>query len=160
MFVHFANSEDRFAISQEMVENIVTATLDFKGVSCDEISVYSVTAEEIARLHEEYFNDPSPTDCITFPLDSLDDDSPYKVLGEIFVCPQIAFAYSQENKVDFGEELTLYILHGILHLLGFDDIEENDREIMRAEEFSCMEHLKNLQLIINPKLNNSSTHGL
>ncbi|MCH9630805.1 MAG: Endoribonuclease YbeY [Chlamydiia bacterium] len=152
MFVHFTNSEDRFEVSQKQIERVVTATLKFKGVTCDDTSIYFVTAEEISKLHKEYFNDPTPTDCITFPMDPADEETEQKILGEVFVCPEVAFAYSQENALDFNEELTLYIVHGLLHLLGFDDIEEEDRILMRKEEKECMDHLLSNRLILSPEI--------
>ena len=107
---------------------------------------------DISKLHEEYFNDPSPTDCITFPIDEKEEDTFYRVLGDVFVCPEVALSYSQTHILDVEEELTLYIVHGLLHLLGYDDIQEQDRIKIRAEELSCMNHLKEKQLILSLKV--------
>jgi probable rRNA maturation factor len=97
---------------------------------CEEISVYFVTELEIAALHEQFFQDPTPTDCITFPP------------GEIVVCPGVAIAYAKKRKGDPLEETVLYVVHGILHLLGFDDMEPSARKTMRKMEKKCMAYLK------------------
>jgi probable rRNA maturation factor len=135
-------------IDANQVEALVACIFDEKSVSCDEISINFITEKEISELHDEFFDDPTPTDCITFPIDDIDDVSNYKILGEIFVCPQVALSYSQQHLLDFEEELTLYVVHGILHLLGFNDIEEEERKVMREQEAFCMKLLKENQLIL------------
>jgi probable rRNA maturation factor len=149
VFVHVTNSQEVVSIDPKQVEAVVTCILSAKQVACDEVSIHCVSKEDISKLHEEYFDDPSPTDCITFPIDDAEDDSFYKVLGEVFICPEVALTYSQTHALDVQEELTLYVVHGILHLLGFNDIEEEDKKLMRAEEFSCMELLKEKGCILS-----------
>ena len=56
------------------------------------MGVYFVTMKEICRLHDQFFNDPSPTDCITFPID-LDPATADRYLGDIFIAPEAALAY-------------------------------------------------------------------
>lgn len=148
MLVNVTNSQDIFTINPTDVEAIVSCILTYKQVSCDEISIHCVSSEDISKLHEEYFDDPSPTDCITFPVDDKEDETFYKVLGDVFVCPEVALSYAQSHLVNFEEELTLYIVHGLLHLLGYDDIEEEDRTLMKNEEAVCMQVLKERQLIL------------
>ncbi len=105
----------------------------------DEVAVFLVSKEEISRLHDEYFEDPTVTDCITFPLDGPDEE--YRVLGDIFVCPEVAIEYAKENNLNSLEECALYIVHGMLHLFGYDDIKEKDRKVMKQAEKRYMEIL-------------------
>ena len=151
MFVNITNSQDIVQINPKQIEAIVTCILESKQVACDEVSIHCVSSEDISKLHEEYFDDPSPTDCITFPIDDKEEDTFYKVLGDVFVCPEVALSYSHTHIVSFEEELTLYIVHGLLHLLGCDDIEEEEEKQMRAEESSCMSLLKEKNLILSFK---------
>lgn len=95
-------------------------------------------------LHQQFFNDPSPTDCISFPIDD-------KILGDIFVCPKTAIDYAARIKKDPYPETALYIIHGILHLLGFDDLEAPKRRIMRKKEKQCMAHSKALVKLFRPR---------
>lgn len=106
------------------------------------MSVNFVDVDTICSLHDEYFGDPSQTDCISFPLDGEEEE--YRVLGEIFVCPKTAIEYAKEHDGDPYEELLLYIIHGLLHLIGLDDIEPEDREEMRRRE---QKHLNNLKIM-------------
>jgi probable rRNA maturation factor len=108
--------------------------LAHKKSLCAEVVIHYVTKKEIAKLHEQFFGDPTPTDCISVPIDAPDDDSPHSILGEVFVCPKVAIEYTQEHGGAAQEETLLYTLHGLLHLLGFDDQTAKDRKIMRREE--------------------------
>ncbi len=108
-----------------------------------EVSLYFVSVSRISKLHEEFFQDPSPTDCISFPLNG-------DHLGEIFVCPKVAIEYAAKRGLDPYQELTLYVVHGILHCLGFDDLEPSQRRTMRKKEKACMEFLKNHKLFLKP----------
>ena len=87
--------------------------------------LHFVSKAEISEIHGNFFNDPTPTDCITFPFREAE------LLGEIFVCPKVAMEYSSENAY---AETTLYIIHAILHLIGYDDIDEKDEILMRKAE--------------------------
>ena len=102
------------------------------------MGVYFVTMKEICRLHDQFFNDPSPTDCITFPID-LDPATADRYLGDIFIAPEAALAYP-----DPYEETTLYLVHGLLHLIGYDDLTPIEKKKMRRKEKSCMRRLSRI----------------
>ena len=107
------------------------------------MSIHFVDKKTISDLHRDHFQDPTPTDCISFPMDSPDSQGEgYKILGEVFVCPQIAIEYAEKNNITPEEEVSLYIIHGLLHLLGYDDQDEISEPIMRGEEKSAMSYLK------------------
>lgn len=119
--------------------------------TCDEVSIYFVETEEICSLHQTYFDDPSPTDCISFPLDD-ENEFGYRILGEVFVCPATALLYAQKKSIDPYEEISLYIIHGLLHLIGYDDIEKKDRVQMRKAEARQMDRIKKLNLSLKPSI--------
>ena len=101
-----------------------------------QVNLYFVSDAKMRKLHEQFFHDPSSTDCISFPFDETEDQDPFngKVLGEIFVCPKTAIEYAAKYKKNPYDELALYIVHGLLHLLGYDDIEIVERKKMRRAE--------------------------
>lgn len=124
--------------------------LEKKNTSYDEVSLYFVSDAQMRKLHNEFFNDPSSTDCISFPFDDPEEHekdliaelSPSgKILGEIFVCPKTAIEYAAKHKKNPYDELALYIVHGLLHLLGYDDIEINERKKMRKAEKKHLQEL-------------------
>ncbi len=97
---------------------------------------------EIARLHQEFFNDPDPTDVITF------EGSPeMEFAGEICISAEHALAYARRHDIDFSRELTLYLAHGYLHLCGFDDLDPAAKRKMRTAEKKALTVLENSHLI-------------
>ncbi len=120
----------------------LSAFLDHKKVLCSTVIIHYVSKQRIAALHGTLFDDPTPTDCISLPIDSKDDDSAFSVLGEVFVCPKVAIEYSALHKKDPLAETFLYSIHGLLHLLGYDDIQPADRKVMRREEKKGMAFFK------------------
>lgn len=118
--------------------------LDHLKVTGDEVAIYFVTEANIAQLHDQFFNDPTPTDCISFPLDE-------RHLGEVFVCPSVAIAYARKKGLDPYQETALYVIHGLLHLLGYDDLEPKERRTMRKKEKTCMAHLYKQNLNLHPE---------
>lgn len=151
MHVLVANKQSALSIAAAPVKVIVKEVLRFDRLSTHAVNICFVTTEEICKLHKEFFNDPSPTDCITFPVDALEDqDYGYHVLGEVFICPQTALDYLKTGATlqDLYQEVTLYLVHGLLHLIGYDDKEEGDRIIMRAAEKRHMENLLQKKLLL------------
>lgn len=126
--VRVFNSQTALSIKNESVRKLIRLVLENKRVMCQEVSVYLVGKKKISSLHSSFFNDPSPTDCITFPMDE-------SFLGEVFVCPQMACEYNPSKPY---EEVTLYIIHGLLHLLGYEDEDSMARKKMRKEELRLM----------------------
>jgi probable rRNA maturation factor len=131
--IHIQNDQQTAPIDEQSVLHWVKSFLTLKKVTCNEIAIYFVDKETICQLHEEHFDDPTPTDCISFPIDGEDCPAD-RHLGEVFVCPEVALEYVQENGGDLEKEIALYTIHGLLHLIGYDDIEEADRLEMRSQE--------------------------
>jgi probable rRNA maturation factor len=134
------NAQKDLPLSAKATRAIVQAVLTHLNAPHSEVSIYFVTTRRICQLHKEFFGDPRTTDCISFPLEGTTD------LGEVFVCPKTAIDYAALKKKEPFEETTLYIIHGLLHCLGYDDLEPNARRTMRKKEKSCMALIKRLGL--------------
>lgn len=154
MIVNVSDQQLALKISIDEVQRLVDRVISNEGQHCDEVNIYFVDTPTICQLHEEFFQDPSPTDCMTFPMDEEEEeDFHYRILGEVFVCPATAIAYAAQHKIDPYEETTLYIIHGLLHLMGFDDLEEEDCQLMRQAEARHMQELKKLNLQLHSPTN-------
>ncbi|MDQ8196227.1 rRNA maturation RNase YbeY [Coraliomargarita sp. SDUM461004] len=94
-----------------------------------ELSIAFVSDAEIAQVHADFMDDPTPTDVITFPADEAMDSA-----GEIIVSVDHARTRAAELGEPFSRELSLYLVHGWLHLAGYDDRNESDRAAMRSAE--------------------------
>lgn len=142
--IHIVDKQQSLSLSLSGVKILVKAVIVLEGRRCDEVSVHFVETAEICHLHGEFFGDPSPTDCISFPMDEDEDDIGMCVLGDVFVCTSTAVEYAKEHKCDPYQETALYIVHGLLHLMGYDDMNDEDRLEMRSAE---ERHMKNLALL-------------
>ena len=99
-----------------------------EGAADSELSVSLVAEDEIADLHVRYMDEEGPTDVLSFPLDTPDEEG-IRVLGDVVVCPAVA---ARNNPSDPAAEMRLLLVHGILHLLGHDHEEEDERAAMWA----------------------------
>ncbi len=133
LLVTIDNTQNAVALSEERIAQICRHVIAFEGQKADELSLHFVDTATICQLHDEFFDDPTTTDCISFPIDPPDEPG-YRVIGEVFVCPETAINYCKTHGGDPLRETLLYTVHGLLHLMGYDDIEEADREEMRAAE--------------------------
>ena len=137
------DTQSDLSIDKKQVKQLIDGVFLLKKTSSAEIIVHFVTKEEIAKIHGDFFDDPTPTDCITFPF--RDEE----LLGEIFICPRMAIEYSPEDPY---KETSLYIVHAILHLLGYDDIAEADEIEMRKAEEQVMNHLSEKNLVLSNRV--------
>lgn len=138
--VHVYNQQKALPIKKRFVVSLAEELLSFLNVSCEEISFYFVSEKKISSLHKDFFNDPTVTDCITFPIDQ-------DFLGEVFICPSVAISYAKKHNLCPIEETILYLIHGVLHLIGHDDLEKEKRKVMRLWEKKCLKHiLKSLDI--------------
>ncbi len=94
-----------------------------------EVGVYFVGRKKMAELNEKYVGHEGPTDVITF------DYSEGKTMhGEIFICPDVALTHAKEFKTTPQMELVRYLVHGLLHLRGYDDRTPAKRAKMKRAE--------------------------
>ncbi len=104
MIINVKSRQTALKFSLPSVKAIVKQVLAEEGQRCDEVSIYFVDTEEICELHDQFFNDPSPTDCISFPMDEEEDAFNYRILGDVFVCPATAVQYAEAHQVDPYDE--------------------------------------------------------
>lgn len=147
MEIQVENYQDLLEIDVQTVPQIVHSVLHIENVTCDELMVYFVDESTLCELHQKHFNDPSPTDCISIQVDPPNSKPCF--LGEIFISPKAAIDFCKEKKDLVYEEITLYLVHGLLHLIGYDDIESEDRKKMRLAEKKCMDYLLSKKNLIS-----------
>jgi probable rRNA maturation factor len=149
VIVNIFDQQSALPLSHRLIKQAVKAVLTLEERVCDEVAIHFVDIPSISQLHQQYFHDPSPTDCISFPMDEGQDPSPYSVLGEVFICPEVAINYTKKRELDPYEETTLYLVHGLLHLMGYDDLEPEDRKVMKQAEKEHLRNLKKLHLLLS-----------
>ncbi|MFL2842770.1 MAG: rRNA maturation RNase YbeY [Coraliomargaritaceae bacterium] len=102
------------------------------------LSIVFVDEATICKIHEQFLGDPSPTDVITFPQDNSQNFA-----GEIFISVDQAKNNAKEFETTFNDELTLYLIHGCLHLFGLNDKTEAEKYDMRKAESELMRLINN-----------------
>ena len=115
------------------LRRVVTAALTHADRLDLHVSLLLTDDREIARLHAEYLDDPTPTDVISFDLDGS---------AELVVSVETARRAAKEFGHTVRAEVALYVVHGILHVCGFDDITPRDRARMREAERAVMRSLR------------------
>jgi probable rRNA maturation factor len=110
---------------------LARTTLAGEGVD-GELSVSFVDEAEIEDLHVRYLDEPGPTDVLSFTQDEeADEDAGTVLLGDVVICPAVA---TRNNPSDPAGELRLLLVHGILHLLGYDHELDAERAEMWARQ--------------------------
>ncbi len=97
------------------------------------LSVVIVSDEEIAALHEEHLGQPGPTDVISFDLDD-ESEGGERIVGEVIASADRAVAEARRRRRPPSDELALYVVHGVLHVAGYDDRTPAMRRRMRRRE--------------------------
>jgi probable rRNA maturation factor len=140
-----------FSLDASCIQNVVQTVLSCENQVADFLSVEFVSDAKTQRLHKRFFGNASSTDCMSFPIDVSDQQFP-RLLGDIFICPKTALKQASDNREVFFDELTLYLVHGVLHLLGYDDVIPQDRKKMRQREGFVMKRLRKHGQILSGKI--------
>lgn len=131
--------DERLVLPEAGVRRCV-AVLEEAGpwsVPAGDLVVRLVTEDECRRLHEVFYGDGEWTDVMTFPGDEEDGHA-----GDLAICPAYAVVEAEERGEAFAEELTLYLVHGWLHLAGLRDGTEEQVAEMRCAEAELLETLR------------------
>ena len=100
-----------------------------------ELSIVLVDEERMSGLHEDWMQEPGPTDVLSFPMDELRSAEPGVepvpgILGDIVLCPAVAARQAQANGRTLDGELQFLVTHGMLHLIGYDHATQADYDAM------------------------------
>ena len=109
---------------------LARTTLRGEGLVDVELSVSFVDEAEIEDLHVRYMDEPGSTDVLSFPLDDVDEGGT-RLLGDVVIAPAVA---ARNNASDPEAELRLLLVHGILHLLGYDHEDGAEKAEMWARQ--------------------------
>ena len=97
----------------------------------------------MSAYHEKYMGEPGPTDVLSFPMDELrppeddEDETPLGMLGDIVLCPAVTDAQAREHSRTAQAEAEYLLVHGLLHLLGYDHADE----VEKAEMFGLKDRI-------------------
>lgn len=98
-----------------------------------ELSISLVDEAEMSALHVRWMDEPGATDVLSFPMDEIQPNSAASgpgMLGDVVLCPQFAARQAQQVGHSLQDELELLTVHGVLHLVGFDHREAEEKSVM------------------------------
>jgi probable rRNA maturation factor len=130
MDIFLANEQD-IAVDHDRLSALASHVLTSEDVDDSaELSILFVTSGHMKRLNSHFAGDDYATDVLAFPMMEDEEDDAPVVLGDVVICPAVA----RDNAVKVGhsltEELSLLVVHGTLHLLGYDHQGPRDKENM------------------------------
>ena len=122
------SNRQQVQVDEAGLAELAARTLLAEGVDGCELSVSFVDDEEMSELHRRFMGEEGPTDVLSFPMN--DDEGGVRLLGDVVIAPALA----ARNNGDLEAELRLLLVHGILHLLGYDHEEDLARGEMWARQ--------------------------
>ena len=134
------NRQRVFKISSKKIQEAVRCIMDVLfRYKAYHLSIILINEKRMAEINQEHLNHKGATDVITF--DYSEGNLPN---SEIIICPAIANGYAKRHNVSLGRELARYIIHGVLHIQGYNDLTQKDRSIMKRKENRTLNKLSRL----------------
>lgn len=148
MEIVFENLQKKVALNPPQILKIVKTILRHEGVREASLSIVFVSHQRIKAFNKKYLGRDHATDVLAFDLTERrctarrdPTGNVRHVIGDIIISTDAAVKNSRTYKTKLSEELALYIIHGILHLLGFDDHKGRDIKRMRDREEKLLKFL-------------------
>jgi len=128
MEIELHNNHGNIDLDATDVERLIRRMAEVHDLAMSACTVIITDDDSIRALHKRFFDDPTTTDVITFDLGDA------QIEGEIYICADQAHRQAVTFEVAPADEVRRLIIHGVLHLAGFDDRTPDDRKIMKQHE--------------------------
>ncbi|MDQ4094936.1 MAG: rRNA maturation RNase YbeY [Actinomycetota bacterium] len=137
-------NEQGLPVDETRLAALARHTLASEEIDSDaELSVLFVTSDHIRRLNARFAGDDYATDVLAFPM--MEEEEESLLLGDVVVCPEVALASARRLGHPLDDELATLVVHGTLHLLGYDHqgredanrMQERVREVIRSFNLSA-----------------------
>lgn len=147
MIVELEDDQDEPAPADEL-RRLAEVVLAEEGLDGGAVVAITLVGEpEIARLNETYLGKRGPTDVLSFPIEDAapgrppapSPNGPPVTVGDVFIAPSVVKGNAERSGVEYEDELALMVVHGLLHLLGWDHVDDADAEAMERREAQLLE---------------------
>ena len=152
--INISDQQIHLAVEPQRLRDVVERVLLDEGISSAEISLALVDDAAIHRINRDFLGHDHPTDVISFTLGSSPDPQvrtvnppisaahspPQHLEGELIVSTETAIREAAAHGWSAADELLLYVVHGLLHLCGYDDLTDEARPRMRGRERQVLAH--------------------
>jgi probable rRNA maturation factor len=136
MAVSVASPQELVPLEYQRLKECARTVLVGEGAREAKVTLAFVDDATIANLNKRFLDHDGPTDVITFPY-----SQGKKLEGEVVIGVEVAQREAAERRYDVNTELCLYVIHGILHLCGYDDRTDRDAAEMRKKERAYLKQL-------------------
>jgi rRNA maturation RNase YbeY len=127
------------AVSLPRLREFTLALLeDELGLAEYELGILLVGSKIMAQVNQDFLGHEGSTDVITF---DHRDNAQGPLFGELYICAAVAVEQAARFKTSWQEELARYVIHGVLHLLGYDDLSPEPRRVMKRKEGQLLRRL-------------------
>ncbi|MFI5456444.1 MAG: rRNA maturation RNase YbeY [Isosphaerales bacterium] len=133
--VEVSDTQSHLRVDHSALVRLATSVLSAEKRTDASISIALVDNATIRALNQKHLGHDWPTDVISFPLSAPDEPV---LAGELVVSAEMAVAAAAELGLEPGDELRLYVVHGLLHLCGYDDRDESHAFVMRQRQEELM----------------------
>jgi probable rRNA maturation factor len=160
-----ANEQNDVDVDVSRYVRLARLVLDAERVVPDvEMSLLFVDEPTIAELNERFLGYEGPTDVLSFPMDDelppagrqpdqggrgpgspSDSSDPPTIIGDVVVCPTVASRQAAERGGALDDELSLLVVHGVLHLLNYDHAEPSEMVAMQRREQEILAQFRELE---------------
>lgn len=153
--VFVANEQSDEVLDLDRIRKLAEEVLSSEDApSGTEVSIICVDEDAMRSLSRRFLGIDESTDVLAFPIDGemeeetvetapggrviWPEDGPV-ILGDVVICPAVTRRYAQETRQRFEEEIDLVVVHGLLHLLGYDHATEEEQAVMDERQRSLLE---------------------
>lgn len=150
MQIEISNQQEKMTVTQAIEDRIIEVLEETARVhevdDLAEVSLMFTDDETIHEMNHEYRGIDRPTDVLSFALEEGEEEEIYggpeeNLLGDIIISVETATRQAEEYGHSVEREMAFLALHGMLHLLGYDHMEEEERKEMRAQEEAILASL-------------------
>ena len=140
MQIHIMDLQNKVRLEKTRLTRCAEFVLSKMGEEEAEVSLVFTTDSHIKRLNRKYRKVNSETDVLAFSMrEGRGEHQKIPILGDVVISTQTAEREAKRRKVSIQKEISLYLVHGILHLLGYDDKRACDRKRMDARQAELLE---------------------
>ena len=140
--IKIKNSQRRITLNKRKLTFLAKQTLKIKGIKEAELSILFVGRQRIRTLNKKFRKINRVTDVLAFSMREGKGTRLHpEILGDVVICPEIAQKSARIYKTTKEGEIYLYLVHGILHLLGYDDSSVMRRRAMEKEQARILKRL-------------------
>ena len=143
--LEFSNTTKKYQVNEKKLRALVDRIAALAGVKKGTLSLSFVGEKKIREVNKKFRNINRSTNVISFPF--MEYAGKEFILGDIIICPLVAEKQAAKEDNDFRQYVAFLIIHGFLHLLGFNHIKEEDRIIMERKEEEIFKKIDDFDFI-------------